>query len=108
MRFIVDDQLPVALARWLTAQGHEAKHVYDIGLTGATDRVIWEIVRMQGAVMVTKDADFINLQRQLPGPAVVWLTLGNCSKVTLLTAMEKGLPELLSALDAGEILVEVR
>jgi predicted nuclease of predicted toxin-antitoxin system len=108
MRFLVDDQLPVALARWLAARGHDASHVFDIGLTGATDRVIWETVRRQGAVMVTKDADFINLQRQLPGPAIVWLTLGNCSKATLLFVMEKGWAELFAALKAGETLVEVR
>ena len=108
MRFLVDDQLPIALARWLTAQGHEASHVFEIGLTGATDRVLWEVVRSQGAVMVTKDADFINLQRQLPGPAIVWLTLGNCSKATLLQVMERGWRELAAALKAGETLVEVR
>jgi len=26
MRFLVDAQLPPALARWLAAQGHEAEH----------------------------------------------------------------------------------
>ena len=61
MRFLVDDQLPAALARWLAANGHEAAHVMDIGLTGATDRVIWEEVRRTAAVIVTKDEDFLNL-----------------------------------------------
>lgn len=32
MRFLVDAQLPPALARWLAAQGHEAEHVGDIGM----------------------------------------------------------------------------
>jgi predicted nuclease of predicted toxin-antitoxin system len=32
MRFLVDAQLPPALARWLAAQGHEAAHVGDLGL----------------------------------------------------------------------------
>jgi predicted nuclease of predicted toxin-antitoxin system len=108
MRFLVDDQLPIALARWLAANGQEAQHVYDIGLTGATDRVIWETVQNQGAVIVTKDSDFLNLQRQLPGSAIVWLTLGNCSKATLLRVMEKSFSEVVAALRAGELLVEVR
>jgi len=32
MRFLVDAQLPPALARTLEAGGHEAEHVADIGL----------------------------------------------------------------------------
>lgn len=31
MRFLIDAQLPVALARWLAAGGHEAAHVGDLG-----------------------------------------------------------------------------
>ena len=29
MRLLVDAQPPPALARWLTAQGHDAQHVFD-------------------------------------------------------------------------------
>ena len=32
MRFLVDQQLPPALARFLAAGGHLAEHVSDIGL----------------------------------------------------------------------------
>jgi predicted nuclease of predicted toxin-antitoxin system len=108
MRFLVDDQLPPALARWLSAQGHDASHVKDDGLTGATDRQIWERARNYGAVVVTKDEDFLNLQRQVPGPAIVWITMGNCSKAELLQRMGKGLAEILAALSAGEKVVELR
>lgn len=41
MRFLVDAQLPAALARWLETQGHDAVHVYDIGLLEAEDKTIW-------------------------------------------------------------------
>ena len=41
MRFIVDAQLPPALARLLTAHGHIAEHVEDIGLREADDSQIW-------------------------------------------------------------------
>ena len=108
MRFLVDDQLPAALARWLAANGHEAAHVMDIGLTGATDRVIWEQARRTGAVIETKDEDFLNLQKQLPGPSVVWLTMGNCKKSVLLDRFERRMPEILKAIEAGETLVELR
>ncbi len=108
MRFLVDDQLPPALARWLVSRGHAAAHVRDLGLGGASDRMIWEEARRTGCVIVSKDDDFLNLQRQLPGPALMWITLGNCSKLVLLARMEKALPEVLTALDAGETLIEIR
>ncbi|MFZ1575492.1 MAG: DUF5615 family PIN-like protein [Chromatiaceae bacterium] len=41
MRFLVDAQLPPALARWLAQRGHEAEHVLDCGLLDASDRLIW-------------------------------------------------------------------
>ncbi len=42
MRFLVDAQLPPALARWLTERGHHAQHVADIGMMAATDHQIWQ------------------------------------------------------------------
>lgn len=41
MRFLVDAQLPPALARYLTAAGHQAEHVYDIDMGEASDLAIW-------------------------------------------------------------------
>ena len=40
MIFLVDAQLPPALASWLTQQGHTAQHVDDLGLSNAEDVVI--------------------------------------------------------------------
>ncbi len=41
MRFIVDEQLPAALARWISARRHETEHVFDLRLGGADDLEIW-------------------------------------------------------------------
>jgi len=58
MRFIVDAQLPPALARWLAAQGHEAEHVADHHMAAASDTVIWDFALKAPAVIITKDEDF--------------------------------------------------
>ena len=42
MRFLVDNQLPAALAAWLRQQGHEAEHVLDFQLAQAKDNPIWQ------------------------------------------------------------------
>jgi predicted nuclease of predicted toxin-antitoxin system len=41
MRFLVDAQLPPALARMLAAKGFQAEHVYDVELGEADDNRIW-------------------------------------------------------------------
>jgi predicted nuclease of predicted toxin-antitoxin system len=55
MRFLIDAQLPPALARWLAARGHEAEHVADRQMEAATDSFIWDFACLNDAVIVTKD-----------------------------------------------------
>ena len=60
MNFLVDAQLPPSLARWIVSQGHQAKHVFDIGLETADDPVIWERARSESTVIISKNEDFID------------------------------------------------
>ena len=108
MRFIVDAQLPAALARWLAANGHAADHVADIGLDAAPDTAIWDHALATGATIITKDGDFA--RRKLlatVSPCVVWLRLRNTRRRQLLVWFAAALPEIERALAQGETLVEV-
>ena len=58
MKFLVDQQLPPTLARWLVEQGYEAQHVRELGMRQAPDQQIWDHALVAGAVIVTKDRDF--------------------------------------------------
>ena len=79
MKFIVDAQLPPALARCLVRLGHESEHVLNVGLLGADDRSIQQYAAEHNIVVITKDEDFAaNLLWQKNNPAVVWLRVGNC------------------------------
>jgi predicted nuclease of predicted toxin-antitoxin system len=62
VRFLVDAQLPPLLARYLVAAGYPAEHVSDLGLDAASDREIWARAADLGAVIVTKDEDFVTLR----------------------------------------------
>jgi len=108
MRFLVDAQLPPALARSLAERGHTAEHVYDIGLHTADDPVLWDYAVSAGAVIITKDEDFA-LRRTLmdAGPAIVWLRRGNTSRRELLAWFEPLLPTVIDLLSRGEPLVEI-
>ena len=108
MRFLVDAQLPPALARWLSDQGHEAEHVVDLGFERASDSEIWTRAATIHATLVTKDQDFVVLQSLHPnGPAVVWVRIGNTTRRRLLALLAHALPHVERALAAGERLVEI-
>jgi predicted nuclease of predicted toxin-antitoxin system len=108
VRFLVDAQLPPALARWLVGKGHEAEHVADCGLTEASDREIWRYALSVGAVILTKDEDFsIRKILEPAGPVIVWVRLGNARREALLQWFEAMLPGVVSAVNRGDGLIEI-
>jgi predicted nuclease of predicted toxin-antitoxin system len=107
MRFLVDAQLPPGLARWIVTQGHEAEHVGDIGLLAAGDQEIAAYAEADGAVLVSKDEDFLTIR--LPDRfAFVWLRCGNCTNRVLLGWVEARWEQLIALLEQGERIVEMR
>ena len=109
MRFLVDNQLPASLADWLRAQGHDARHVLELGLAQSKDNPIWRLATEQNFNVITKDEDFAEwVRRGRAGPVVVWVRIGNASNPTLLARFERGFPLVLKQLTAGARLVEMR
>lgn len=69
MRFVVDAQLPPALAEWLIAQGHDAIHVVDLGYARAPDSRLWDHASETNSVIGTKGEDFaLRVQLRPSGP----------------------------------------
>lgn len=48
MVFVIDAQLPPAMARWLSAKGYQAVQVSDVGMQNATDNEIWNLAVAKG------------------------------------------------------------
>ena len=108
MRFIIDAQLPPALARWLTAQGHEAEHVFDVGLAEASDAVIAQRAVDLTAIAITKDEDFVlRAHMGATGPPIVWVRYGNVRRAELIRRFGMVWPSVAEALARGEALVEL-
>ncbi|HEX8167707.1 MAG TPA: DUF5615 family PIN-like protein [Beijerinckiaceae bacterium] len=108
LRFLVDAQLPPGLAKRLSALGHEANHVNRIGLGGAPDEAIWSHAAASAAVLITKDEDFVALaRRNAAGPPVIWVRIGNVTNDALWRALEPAIPQIVSALESGERVVEI-
>ncbi len=109
MNFLVDNQLPEALCRFLNERGHRSDHVLGLGMDEATDVVIWNYAASGGWVVVSKDEDFLHLAtRQGDRGKLLWVRLGNCRKRPLLEAFERQLPGVVRAFDEGFRVVEIR
>lgn len=110
LRVWIDAQLPPVMAEWLSAEpGVEAQHTFVLGLLGASDRQIWAAARTQKAIIVSKDADFVDLvQRQGPPPQMVWITTGNVSNMALRELVRAAWPRAVALLRGGEPIVELR
>jgi len=87
--------------------GHHAKHVSDVSLQSASDRVIWDYAVSTGTAIITKDEDFAQRRALVDGPAIIWVRLPNARRQDLLVWFEKALPAIIEALDRGEGLIEV-
>lgn len=92
----------------LLRAGHDADHVFELGLLAKPDVQIWRHAERVGAIMLTRDSDFAALRlRAASGPAVVWLRLGNITNAKLERALKSALPEIVAAVAEGELLIEL-
>ncbi len=69
MKFIVDNQLPIALARFIVSLGCECVHVSEVGLAEATDAQIWDYACRNERIVISKDDDFLYLAAKQPAEA---------------------------------------
>ena len=109
MKFLVDSQLPSALARFLTSIGSESVHVLDLGLAQSGDAELWSFAVENKFVLISKDHDFLHfLERTAPNGQLIWVRVRNCRRQTLLEIVERVWPETLALVKAGERLIEIR
>ena len=109
MRFLVDAQLPPALARWLGEHGCAATAVRDVGLRESDDGSIRNFAIEGEWVLVTKDEEWVDRSLDsAEGPPIVWLRIGNCTNRALFSWLEPLLPEILRQLESGQRIIEVK
>jgi predicted nuclease of predicted toxin-antitoxin system len=109
LTFWLDNQLPPALAAWMRATlSVECVPVRDLNLHRASDREIFMAARDARVVVMTKDADFVELVDEHGAPPqVILVTCGNTSNARLRRLIEAAWPMILPMLERGEGLVEL-
>jgi predicted nuclease of predicted toxin-antitoxin system len=105
----VDAQLSPAFAPWLAEQfGIEAYSVKWLGFRDARDDAIFAAARLAGAVVLTKDVDFVDLvQRRGTPPQVIWVTLGNTSNAAMKEVFLATFEDVRRIVESGEPIVQI-
>lgn len=108
IRFLIDAQLSPDLVGWLRAKGHQAEHVSATLGERASDRQIVNHADSIGAIIVSKDSDFISLlERRANAPKLLRIRLGNAINRVLLARLDTALAEIEKAFEAGAPIVEL-
>jgi predicted nuclease of predicted toxin-antitoxin system len=103
------NQLPVALAHFLTSQGHDAEHVLDLRMDEEDDLAIWNYALRETRILITKDQDFFHLATHGAGTgSIIWVRMGNCRNQMLIAAFERALAQIMAAVEQGNRIVELR
>lgn len=106
----IDAQLSPALASWLTDHfAVEAVHLKELNLVNSSDPAIFNLARNAGAIILTKDRDFVELvHRHGTPPRVIWITCGNTSNREMMRVLETTFRRACELLASGEIMVEIK
>ncbi|PYT51777.1 MAG: hypothetical protein DMG43_13325 [Acidobacteria bacterium] len=109
MKFIVDNQLPAALAQYLRERGFDCQHVFEAGLVEALDAEICRYADAEERIIISKDEDFIYFAKRPESKIkLIWVRLGNCRTSALLAAFDGAWPRIESCLKAGDRIIEIR
>lgn len=107
MRFLIDEQLSRKLLRWFADKAQHAEHVADVLGQAASDHAIAAYARRNGAVIVSKDFDFVDMLEGVEGPRLLWVRTGNLRTGALIERLEAGWPHIEAELTKGRPVVEL-
>lgn len=104
MKFLVDAQLPRRVAWFLKAAGHEALHTLDLPSENKTsDNTITKWADADGAVIVTKDSDFVSSFLLKHEPAkLLLIATGNITNRDLDALLAAHLPAIIAGLTSHD------
>jgi predicted nuclease of predicted toxin-antitoxin system len=107
MRFLLDMNLPPAMAEWMRSDGHDAVHVRDLGQAQSPDYEIFAHAAADRRIVVTFDLDFGEIAAFAHGTGigVVLLRLRLARHSYLRGRLRAAVVEAAEALQAGAIVL---
>ena len=61
MKILLDENFPLALVRRLHEEGHHVDHIILLGIRGAADRAIVDLLNSEDILFLTHDQEFFDL-----------------------------------------------
>jgi len=109
MTLWLDEQLSPLLAPWMEATfGVHCHSVVNLPVDRGNDQDIFLKARHDGATIISKDSDFVDLVNRFgQPPQIVWVTCGNRSNALMKELLISTLPKVMELLAAGEPVVEL-
>ena len=103
MKFLVDAQLPRSLVRSLREFGYDTKHTWGLELGNRTpDDSVASIADREGAIVVSKDLDFLNSHILVNQPKrLLLVSTGNISNRLLIGLFESHIAAIVSSFEVS-------
>lgn len=100
MKFLIDAQLPIRLAKLLQEAGYDTIHTRELPQQNATpDSIINSISIQEERVVITKDSDFVDSFLTVQQPyKLLLITTGNIKNVDLELLFTANLPLIVDLL----------
>ncbi|WP_428356089.1 DUF5615 family PIN-like protein [Methyloprofundus sp.] len=88
MKLLLDENLSRRVVPFIQQDYLDSTQISLLNMEHSTDKEIWDYAKTQGYVIVTKDADFFDMSL-LYGqpPKIIWLKIGNQTKVGMIKAL---------------------
>lgn len=107
-RLLFDQNLAPRLVAVLAHQFPGSLHVRDCGLDRAADDVVWSFARVEGTLLISKDADFVGLASlHGPPPKVVWLRCGNASTGAIGDILRRHADDIAALVESPESILAI-
>lgn len=107
MKFLVDNALSPLIAVVLCQEGHDAVHVREYSMQGASDKEIFERAGYENRVIISADTDFgtmIALQQESK-PSLILFRRSSRRPEEQVSFLLANLPNLKKSLEEGSIAV---
>lgn len=94
-RVKLDENLSQTHSRFLQQLGYDADRVHDQGISGASDKTVWERVVAEHRFFITLDLDFSDVRRFQPGthPGILLIRARTRSRSAVLEVLRRSVAE---------------
>jgi predicted nuclease of predicted toxin-antitoxin system len=105
VRFLVDANLSPRVAEWLRSNGHDAVHVFEVGLNRAGDRRILREAARGRRILLTSDLDFGEILARSSGRvSVIMLRLRSNTSANVTGRLKVALAQAAAVLEYGAVI----